>query len=83
LACYVYIRFRCGISRNIQTSIESFKNAIGLSEKTITNSLKELEELNLINIKRFKPIIKDGEFCEKESNIYSLKEKKEHGNKEN
>jgi hypothetical protein len=83
LACYVYIRFRCGISRNIQTSIESFKNVIGLSEKTITNSLKELEELNLINIKRFKPIIKDGEFCEKESNIYSLKEKKEHGNKEN
>lgn len=65
--CYLY--HRIGIKNEIRTSIQSIKNNCFISEKTITNTIKELEEHKRIQVLRSKYNYFQSK---KESNLYKI-----------
>ena len=66
----IYLYFRLGIKNEISTSIQSIKNYTLLSEHTISDTIKTLENKDLLKVKR-NPYIK--EYNKKESNKYQLR----------
>lgn len=65
--CYLY--HRIGIKKEVRTSIQSIKNNCFISEKTITNTIKELEEHKIIKVLRSKYNYVQSK---KESNLYKI-----------
>lgn len=65
--CYLY--HRIGIKNEVRTSIQSIKNNCFISEKTITNTIKELEEHKRIQVIRSKYNYVQSK---KESNLYKI-----------
>lgn len=70
LSLYCYLYFRLGLKNEICTSIESIKKTCLFSEKTITNTIKELEQLEYIKVKRSKYNPKENK--REQSNLYHL-----------
>lgn len=70
LSLYCYLYFRLGLKNEICTSIESIKKTCLFSEKTITNTIKELEQLEYIKVKRSK--FSPEKHSREQSNIYKI-----------
>lgn len=76
IAVYSYLKWKCGIKKHLKISILSIKDIIGITEHTITNTIKSLEHKNLITVKRYKfteHVNKNGDIeFYKECNEYTI-----------
>jgi hypothetical protein len=74
IVVYLYLKWRCGENKEIQTSIQSIEKITLLSHSTISCSIKNLELKDILIVKRnpnnYKKFISEN----RESNIYKLKE---------